>query len=78
MESGDRVRTDSGLLFVYCRGQMELISETYEKQSPNNCPINERTADGDFVGICGYYLDDGVCPRHGQVKPKSNNTVTLL
>lgn len=33
-----------------------------------NCPINERTADGDLVGRCWFYLPDGVtCPRHGNV-----------
>lgn len=35
--------------------------------APNNCPINERTADGDLVGRCYYYLKDGHCPRHGDV-----------
>ena len=33
-----------------------------------NCPINERTADGDLVGRCWFYLPDGyTCPRHGDV-----------
>lgn len=33
-----------------------------------NCPINERTADGDLVGRCWFYLSDGkTCPRHGDV-----------
>jgi len=33
-----------------------------------NCPIRERTGDGEFCGRCWYYLADGVtCPRHGDV-----------
>ena len=36
---------------------------------PNNCPINEQTADGVIVGRCFYYLPDGrTCPRHGNVE----------
>lgn len=35
---------------------------------PESCPVNERTADGECVGRCWYYLDDGrTCPRHGDV-----------
>lgn len=35
---------------------------------PNNCPINEQTADGVPCGRCWYYLKDGkTCPRHGDV-----------
>lgn len=33
----------------------------------NNCPINEQTADGVQVGRCYYYLNQNVCPRHGDV-----------
>ena len=34
----------------------------------DNCPINERTADGILVGRCCHYLSDGkTCPRHGDV-----------
>lgn len=33
-----------------------------------NCPVNERTADGDLVGRCWFHLPDGrTCPRHGDV-----------
>jgi hypothetical protein len=34
----------------------------------NNCAIREYTADGVAVGRCWFYLRDGVCPRHGDVK----------
>lgn len=35
---------------------------------PRNCPVIERTADGQWVGRCWHYLDDGkTCPRHGDV-----------
>lgn len=35
---------------------------------PQNCPINEQTADGDVVGRCTHYMADGkTCPRHGDV-----------
>lgn len=35
----------------------------------HNCPIIERTADGDLVGRCWYYLPDGkTCQRHGNVE----------
>jgi hypothetical protein len=34
----------------------------------NNCAIFERTADGVGVGRCWFYLVDGKCPRHGNVK----------
>ncbi len=33
-----------------------------------NCPINECTGDGVYVGRCWFYLPDGKnCPRHGDV-----------
>lgn len=33
-----------------------------------NCPIREKTADGNFVGRCWHHLKDGkTCPRHGNV-----------
>ncbi len=35
---------------------------------PNNCPILEKTADGDLVGRCFFFCRDDVCPRHGDVK----------
>jgi hypothetical protein len=38
----------------------------------NNCPILERDGDGKSVGRCWYYLEDGKCPRHGDVKEASN------
>lgn len=38
------------------------------KIASNNCPIIERTHDGDSVGRCFFYCPDGVCPRHGDVR----------
>lgn len=32
-----------------------------------NCPINEETGDGFIVGRCWFGLDNGKCPRHGNV-----------
>jgi len=34
----------------------------------NNCPIIERTGDGQSVGRCWFYCEQGVCPRHGNVQ----------
>lgn len=44
------------------------ISLSHSLYNPNNCSVIERTADGESVGPCWYYLKDGVCPRHGRVK----------
>ena len=34
-----------------------------------NCAVLERTADGDSVGRCWFYLgEDFICPRHGNVR----------
>lgn len=34
----------------------------------SNCPINERTDDGHYVGRCWFHLADGkTCSRHGDV-----------
>lgn len=45
------------------------IAVGYALAYPTNCAIRERTADGDSVGPCTFYLKDGMtCPRHGQVK----------
>ena len=33
----------------------------------SNCPILERTADGDRAGRCWYHCPGDVCPRHGDV-----------
>lgn len=32
-----------------------------------NCPINECTGDGIYVGRCWSRCSDGICPRHGDV-----------
>lgn len=32
-----------------------------------NCPILERTGDGERAGRCWYFCPDDVCPRHGCV-----------
>jgi hypothetical protein len=39
----------------------------YERPFSNNCPINERTADGKLVGRCWFTLKNKICPRHGDV-----------
>jgi hypothetical protein len=41
---------------------------TIKEYFKNNCPINEQTGDGTTVGRCWFFLKDGVCPRHGDVK----------
>lgn len=33
-----------------------------------SCPVRERTGDGVSVGRCYYPTEDGVCPRHGDVR----------
>jgi len=52
-----------------------MASKDFQTKWPNNCPVLERTADGDWVGICWFYLKDGVCPRHGRVKKETNISV---
>ena len=37
----------------------------------NNCAVQERTADGIPVGRCWFYLEDGVCPRHGRQRERN-------
>ena len=32
-----------------------------------NCPIIERTGGGESCGRCWFYLENGLCPRHGDV-----------
>ena len=34
----------------------------------NNCPIRQRTGDGQSVGRCWYYCPCGICPLHGDVR----------
>jgi hypothetical protein len=54
---------------VYRNGY-KILTE-YEKINPFNCPVDEQTADGEYVGACAFYLKDGItCPRHGVVKDK--------
>lgn len=40
---------------------------------PRNCPVRERTADGDPAGRCCFWLgeDGNTCPRHGDVSNES-------
>jgi hypothetical protein len=34
-----------------------------------NCPVLERTGDGELVGRCWFYTgESGLCPRHGDVR----------
>ena len=35
---------------------------------PDNCAVRELTADGVSVGRCMFYVRDGQCPRHGDVR----------
>jgi len=44
------------------------INEAYAKAHPNNCPLIEEDGDGRSCGTCTFYLEDGVCPRHGRVR----------
>jgi hypothetical protein len=39
-----------------------------ERMFKNNCPINECTGDGRFVGRCWFNLKNNYCPRHGNVE----------
>lgn len=50
------------------REENYTVNKSYAKSFPNNCPVIERTADGERVGTCTFYLKDGRCPRHGLVK----------
>ena len=64
---------------VYRNGH-EIMTR-YEKTFPRNCPVNEKTADGVAVGVCTFYLKDGItCPRHGIVKdiPDSKNIESIM
>lgn len=33
----------------------------------DHCAINEQTADGCVVGRCWFKVENGICPRHGDV-----------
>lgn len=56
-------------IYVYKNG-FEINVE-FARWNPNSCAVRERTADGDSVGPCMFYLESGVkCPRHGIVKEK--------
>lgn len=52
------------------------ISKSYEKLNPNNCPVREKDGDGNFIGICEYYLENNhtTCPVHGVVKEGGNKS----
>jgi hypothetical protein len=44
---------------------------------PNACAVRERTADGVLVGRCYLHLENGRCPRHGDVtKVQANYRAT--
>ena len=45
----------------------EVMRGQWRHMNPRNCPVIERTGDGDSVGACWFYLKDGVCPRHGRI-----------
>ena len=44
------------------------MTDRLPPQFPNNCPINERTSDGELVGRCWLMTKEDICPRHGNVK----------
>jgi hypothetical protein len=44
-------------------------------QNPDRA-IRERTADGVSVGRCWFYLKDGICPRHGDVKTSAQKNAS--
>ena len=46
----------------------ELASVDFRERNPNTCPVIEKTADGIRCGICYFYLENGICPRHGKIK----------
>lgn len=48
------------------------MSEQVFANMPDNCPINEQTADGVSVGRCWHKLENYVCPRHGEVREESD------
>ena len=50
----------------------EKRNKTTKELFPNNCPVMERTVDGDPVGRCWFYLYDGICPRHGDKENRIN------
>lgn len=50
------------------------ISLAYEKLYPRNCPVMEYTPDEVYVGVCTFYVRDGVCQRHGLVKRDGSQT----
>jgi hypothetical protein len=43
---------------------------------PNNCAVREHTADGVSVGRCMFFVKDGVCPRHGDVRKVQEHLIT--
>jgi hypothetical protein len=42
-------------------------------RDPDACAVRERTADGVSVGRCWFKLENGVCPRHGDVREVQKN-----
>lgn len=51
-------------------GKTTLRRPQLLSDAPNNCPIQERTADGVSVGRCWHFLGlegDKICERHGNV-----------
>ena len=50
------------------------IYEDMADRYPNTCCVSLRDGDGNGVGPCWHALGDGVCPSHGQVKLKEDQT----
>lgn len=53
-----------------------LNVKTAPSFSPNNCAVIEQAGDGTPCGRCWYYVKDGQCPRHGDVRAVQGRYVT--
>ena len=45
------------------------INRHFLWSAPDNCPVIKQGKDGYDLGTCAEYLEDGICPSHGEVKP---------
>jgi hypothetical protein len=70
-------RLIDAMINPYSKNKHLLITKIYEmteneriylRTFPHNCPVNEKTADGLYVGRCLFHLKDGICSRHGILK----------
>lgn len=58
---------DNKIYDVLLIDERKVAGIKWRKFSPRNCPVIERDGDGKSVGTCWFYLDKGVCPRHGRI-----------